>query len=294
MYLTCFESCGGWIGGDDLIHRDADRRAARRVDVHLHRLAVEVARLRRPALTLSHVRRQLHGLAVAPMKGLEPVEQGLHPIVPGWDVLEAAGREPEDGITDDCRFSGLQAVDVDPEYRTGGVGTILVRLEPRFFRAIVGDEQEHSTVQRCRAALRRKGDRERERSVVAARTAGEPAKGGEDKRGDRAGGQTTVPVLTCTRQHDASSSRPESAELTSRGRRRQRTTPAGAGATACGAYVVAGTPLWRFLKGGHMLLPPSSERAAQRRFTVVIHASRYGRFSRGPPDPPVPGCHASG
>ena len=146
-----------------LVHRDPDLAAVAGVDVHLHRLAVEVARLRVPVLSFALVHRHLDGVAVGAVERLVAVDQRLDEVVAGRDVLQAARRPADDLVVDDDVGAGLEAVDVDAEDRLRAVGAVLIRLRPRLRLAIVGDEQEDAAVERLRAAGGGKGNREAKR-----------------------------------------------------------------------------------------------------------------------------------
>ena len=161
-----------------LVHRDPDFAAARGVDVHLHRLAVEVARLRVPVLSLALVHRHLDRVAVAAVERLVAIDQRLDEIVARRDVAQAARRPPHHLVVDDEIRARLEAVDVDAEDRLRAVGAVLIRLRPRLRLAIVGDEEEDAAVERLRAAGGGEGDREAERPGRL-RARGEGAAAGE-------------------------------------------------------------------------------------------------------------------
>ncbi len=75
-----------------LIQRDADRLRRFRIDMHLHRLAIQIARLYLPVLAFTLIWRQFHGVAIAEVECLVDVENGLHPVVAGGNIVETFSR----------------------------------------------------------------------------------------------------------------------------------------------------------------------------------------------------------
>ena len=135
---------------DRLIEHDVDRRRARRIDVHLHGLAVEIPRRVRPLLPLAAIARgKLHRLPVAAMEGLVHVQQPLHPVVAGLDPRERIHGIAERRVAHDRLGAGRESVHVHAEHllRCHRVRDLLARL----LRAVGGDEQQHPPVERLRA-----------------------------------------------------------------------------------------------------------------------------------------------
>ena len=149
-----------------LVHRDRDLAAGGGIEVHLRRLAVEVAGLPVPVLPLALVHRHLDRMAVRAMEGLVAVEQRLDPVVARGDVLQTAHRPSGDPVVDHDALARPEAVDVDAENRPRAVGAILVALRARLRFPIVGDEEEDAAVERLRASGRGKGNGEAKRARV--------------------------------------------------------------------------------------------------------------------------------
>ena len=162
-YFTCAVSFGGAIGGISWSIEIFTSPPVGRVEVHLHRRAVEVARLRVPVLSFALVHRHLDRVAVRAVERLVAVEQRLHVVVARRDVLQAARRPADDRVVDDRILARLEAVDVDAENRPRAVGAVLIRLRLRLRLAVVGDEEQDAAVERLRAAGGGEGDGEAER-----------------------------------------------------------------------------------------------------------------------------------
>jgi len=139
-------------GWNLLIHRDSDVAAARRIDAQLHRLAVQISGLRFPALPFTLIHRHLDRVTVRPMERLVAVDERLHPVIAGGNVLHAAHRPSHDRFVDDDVGAGLHRVDVDAEDRPRAVGAVLIALRARLGLPIVGNEQEDPAVERLGAA----------------------------------------------------------------------------------------------------------------------------------------------
>ena len=84
-----FVSCWRLDRRNDFGELDGDRRGAA-ADGDLLRLGVEIAGRDVPVLALAHVGMQLDGLAIAAMEGLVLVQHGLHGVLAGRHVFEAA------------------------------------------------------------------------------------------------------------------------------------------------------------------------------------------------------------
>jgi hypothetical protein len=115
--------------------------------VDLLRLAVEIARLDRPVLAFAFVGREFEGVAVCEVKRFVNIEDGLHPVVAGGDVVEAFGRIAERGGVNDGGGSRVERFDVDAEYLLG-VGRHEADLEARFLFVVVGDQEQDVAVER--------------------------------------------------------------------------------------------------------------------------------------------------
>ena len=152
---------GGLDGRDLVVERQVERLVAPRVDPHLARLAVQVARRQRPLLTLAAVHRQLDDVAVGAVEGLVAVEQRLHPVLAGGDVGQARQRIAVGAGVDRRLRPRRQRVDVDAEDLLGA-GAV-ADLEARLGAAVGGDQQQQAAVERLRAALGGEADGEAER-----------------------------------------------------------------------------------------------------------------------------------
>ena len=120
--------------------------------------AVEVPGGLVPLLPLASIHRQLDGVAVGPVKGLVPVQEGLDPIVPGGNLRQALHRVAQRGGVDHGVLAGLQPLDVDAEDLLGL--RAVVDLEPRLLGGVLREHDQDPAVERRRALLRSEPDPE--------------------------------------------------------------------------------------------------------------------------------------
>jgi len=82
-----------------------------------HGSRVEIARLLAPLLTFALVGGQLEHAAVAQAERLVAVEEGLHPVVAGWQIGDGPHRKTEGRRIDFAAAAGAPALDVEAEER---------------------------------------------------------------------------------------------------------------------------------------------------------------------------------
>ncbi len=122
------------------VHRNPDVASARRIDVHLRRLAVEVSRFPLPVLPFALVHRHLHRMTIAAGEGFVTIDERLHEVVAGGNVLDASRRPSNHGFVDRDALVRTQSIHIHAEDRPRAVRAVLVALKPRLRLVVVGDE----------------------------------------------------------------------------------------------------------------------------------------------------------
>ena len=114
-------------GGDHLVGDELDRLGGR-VDADLLRLAVEIAGRDVPVLPFPLVVVHPHGVAVGALELGVDVDERLHEVVAGRQVLQARHRRAQIGRVDDGGLSRRQVLDVAAEERRAGAADLQARL----------------------------------------------------------------------------------------------------------------------------------------------------------------------
>jgi hypothetical protein len=149
-------------GDDDGLRARA--RVSARADRDFYGLAVEISGRDVPVLAFALVHVELDGVAVGAMEGFVTVEDDLHVVFAGLDVVEVADGVAEGGVVDCGGLAGLKIVDVDAEDHLGARGER--DLHARLFGGIVGEDEEQATVEGLGAAFFGEGDGELGRGRV--------------------------------------------------------------------------------------------------------------------------------
>jgi hypothetical protein len=150
---------------DRLVERDRHRAALARIDGDGLRRAVDVARRARPLLALAAVHRHLDGVTVTALERLVLVDQRLHRIRAGRNVVDALEREAERRAIERRRGSGPEAVDIDAEDQLAA--DAVVDLKARLARArVLRQHHEQPPVDGLCAGRHRQRDAESQRAAL--------------------------------------------------------------------------------------------------------------------------------
>ena len=161
--------CGLFDRRDHLVELDGNR-AARLGDRDGARRAVEIARRLRPLLPFTPVHRHLDRVAIAAAEGFVLVQQRLHRIRAGWNVVDALERKPERRLVERGRGTRLPRLDVDAEDQLAGRAG--VDLKPGLAGALILRQHEQQPpVERLRRQRGGRGHRETKRAGLSRRCA---------------------------------------------------------------------------------------------------------------------------
>ena len=109
-----------------------------------------------PMLAFALIHVELDGVAVGATESFVAVQDDLHVVFAGLDVVEIADGVTEGGVIDGDGLAGLKLVDVDAEDHLGTGGQR--DLHPRLFAGVVGEKEKDAAVERLGAAFFGEGD----------------------------------------------------------------------------------------------------------------------------------------
>ena len=142
---------------------EAQRGALRmqRVDMHTHRRRIKIARLARPLLAFTLVRRQLQHTPVGEVKDFIAVQHRLYQVISRRHLRELAGGPAERPLTHEHRLSRTHGRNVLAEDERAGERLVRVHVLAGLAVEVTAQQQNEPPVQRHRAArereLHRKG-----------------------------------------------------------------------------------------------------------------------------------------
>ncbi len=108
-----------------LVGHQPDRLAGARIEMHLDRLAIQVARRTLPVLSFPVIHVQPHRVPVGARKAGVDVDERLHPVIAGRQVRQAGDRRTKIAAVDHGRLAGLECMHVMAEQRHPGGRSLL-------------------------------------------------------------------------------------------------------------------------------------------------------------------------
>ena len=140
---------------DNLVEGEVDGRRAG-ADVHFAGRAVEVAGGEVPVLAFATIGSELDGFAVAAMESLVNVEDSLHSVVAGRNVLERPDGITGSGVPDGDSLTRLQPVHSNAKDQLRPPR--IVNLHARLGAGIVGEQEKNAAIKRTQGPRGGKAD----------------------------------------------------------------------------------------------------------------------------------------